>query len=181
MSSYSSSRYYSSTTSSSTSSSSTCSSKASPPSHPIAIGFTPGGSDALMDIFNSPSSSSISSQASACAFPSWPKSGASLHSPPEHNRNRGSSYISDEDLFGLDSDDLDGSLPFLSEAPAPPRQAHEYADWLNPAAQQQQQQQPVAPVLPALTIRHKARRSPVKKSALRRTPKGMPCIRESAM
>lgn len=122
-------------------------------------------------------SSSISSQASACAFPSWPKKGASLQSPPECNH--GSSYISDEDLFGLDDDDLDGSLPFLSEAPAPPREAHEY-EFLAPVNCRRAAPL-LPPVLPTMSARPKVRRSPVKKSALRRTPKGLPCIRESGI
>ncbi|PSK59386.1 hypothetical protein B9Z65_3710 [Elsinoe australis] len=146
--------------SSSSSSSTSSSSKPSPPSH-ISIGFTPGGSDALLDIFPQTSSTFKSS---ATAFPSWPKSDM-LYSPPE--RSSASSYISDEDLFGLDDNSSD--LPYLSEAPAPPREAHQWA----------MQPQPLPQIaLPKPKVQF--RKSP-KKTISRRTSKALPAIRETSM
>jgi len=100
-----------------------------------------------------------SSRGSSCAYPSWP-TGSSLG-----YRNTPSSFISDADLFGEDFDDED-SCPFLTEAPAPPRQP--------PMAQ-------AFPVLPPLYAQKKPknerRRSSGKKQ--RRTSKPMTPISES--
>ncbi|KAF2226980.1 hypothetical protein BDZ85DRAFT_257062 [Elsinoe ampelina] len=144
--------------SSSSSTSSTSSSDNHSPRY-TSIGFTPNGSDSLLDIFPQTSTS----KASATAFPSWPQS-EMLYSPPERKT---SSYISDEDLFGLDDDSSE--LPYLSEAPAPPREAHHWA--IQPQ-----------PVLPQLAPRPKVhfRKSP-KKTSTRRSSKAMPAIRESSM
>ncbi|KAF4554789.1 Hypothetical protein D9617_3g018570 [Elsinoe fawcettii] len=150
----------SSYSSSSSSSSTSSSDNHSPPSH-ISIGFTPGGSDSLLDIFPQ---TSTSFKSSATAFPSWPKS-EMLYSPPDRSA---SSYISDEDLFGLD--DNSSELPYLSEAPAPPRESSQWAI---------QPQQP----LPNLALpRPKVhfRKSP-KKTTSHRSSKAMPVIRESSM
>ncbi|GAB7343109.1 hypothetical protein MBLNU457_1186t1 [Dothideomycetes sp. NU457] len=108
--------YSSSSTSTISSNSQTASSE---PTHPIQIGFTPAGSDALLDIFHA--SEPLSASANACAYPSWPKSDT-LFAPSR----RGASYISDEDLFA-DFDDLSISneAPYLSEPPSPPRQLQE--------------------------------------------------------
>ncbi|PNS18330.1 Glucoamylase [Sphaceloma murrayae] len=152
---------YSSTTSSSSTSSST---KHSPRTHAISIGFTPGGSDALLDIF--PQASSTFHQSSATAFPSWPKH-ESLYSPPD--RHSASSYISDEDLFGLEEDSSE--LPYLSEAPAPPREAHQ---WLMPAPQPMPQL-----ALPKPKVHFK--KSPKKTSTSRRASKALPVIRETTL
>lgn len=92
----------------------------SPPTHPIQIGFTPRGSDALLEIFGA-SSTSISS--STCAFPSWPTSG-SLGSSSKGSR--GGAYLSDEELFGNYCDDRSNDLGVLSEAPEPPRGPQEW-------------------------------------------------------
>ncbi|KAF2202170.1 hypothetical protein GQ43DRAFT_471153 [Delitschia confertaspora ATCC 74209] len=60
--------------------------------------------------------SSISSRGSSCAYPSWP-SGHSLG----YGNSSPSSFISDEDLFPEELDDLHCG-PLLQEPPAPPRQ-----------------------------------------------------------
>jgi len=145
---------YSSSTSSTTSLKSQTPS--SEPTHPIQIGFTPAGSDALLDIFHA--SEPLSASASACAFPSWPKSDT-LFAPSR----RGASYISDEDLFG-DFDDLSISneAPYLSEPPTPPRQQQEFL------------RRPAQP-LPS-TAKPKARRGSKK---VRRVSKPMTPIPES--
>ncbi|KAF2461159.1 hypothetical protein BDY21DRAFT_361145 [Lineolata rhizophorae] len=70
-----------------------------------------------------PSSSASSSMGMACAFPSWP-TGTSLGPSFGHNAPNSppSSYLSDADLWDLDLDSAQGGeMPFLSEAPAPPR------------------------------------------------------------
>lgn len=101
---------------------------------------------------------SNSSRGSTCAYPSWP-TGTSLG-----YRNAPSSFISDADLFGDFSDEE--SCPYLTEAPAPPRQP--------PMAQ-------AFPVLPPLYAQKKPkserRRSSGKKQ--RRTSKPMTPISES--
>ncbi|TKA63897.1 hypothetical protein B0A49_11540 [Cryomyces minteri] len=90
-----------------------------PSSQPMQIGFTPSGTDALLDIF--PRHSSSTTVSPLCAFPSWP-TGTSLYSM----RGSGpSAFISDEDLFLddlLDEDEVKHA-PYLREAPAPPRPA----------------------------------------------------------
>lgn len=100
-----------------------------------------------------------SSRGASCAYPSWP-TGSSLG-----YRSTPSSFISDADLFGDDFDE-DDSCPYLTEAPAPPRQP--------PMAQ-------AFPVLPPLYAQKKPkserRRSSGKKQ--RRTSKPMTPISES--
>ena len=128
----------------------------SPPTHPIQIGFTPSGSDALMDICGGHTSSSISS--STCAFPSWPTRSSSLETS---HGSRASSYLSDEDLFGdyskIDCDRV------MNEAPNPPRTTDE---WL------------ARPLLPLVASgRSKPRRSNKKQV---RFDKNMSSIKENA-
>ena len=85
----------------------------------------------------------------------------------------GSAYISDEDLFALD--DVDGSLPFLAEAPPPPREASDYAsDFLVP------EKQPSFQPLPALGRPKSMPARKQRKSSLKRN-KGLSCVREAAM
>ncbi|KAF2131637.1 hypothetical protein P153DRAFT_394952 [Dothidotthia symphoricarpi CBS 119687] len=91
-------------------------SPSSSPSKSFPISISPrtmaSPSESIFSIY---SFESNSSRGASCAFPSWPKS-ASLgyRSPP-------SSFLSDADLFGEDFDD-ELAIPFLQEAPAPPRQ-----------------------------------------------------------
>ncbi|KAJ9632425.1 hypothetical protein H2203_000830 [Taxawa tesnikishii (nom. ined.)] len=115
------------------------------PSQPIQIGFTPSGTDALLDIF--PSAPSTSSYASQCAFPSWP-SGSRLFSS-QQRMNIPNSYISDEDLFGDLSTPGDDHAPYLTEAPEPPRPAEA---WL------------AEPLLPLIASERPRRRSSKKET-----------------
>lgn len=92
------------------------SSPGSSPSKSIPISILPSRmASPTGSLYSISSVESNSSRGSSCAYPSWP-SGTSLG-----YRNTPSSFISDADLFGEDFDD-DASYPFLTEAPAPPRQ-----------------------------------------------------------
>ncbi|KAL5114671.1 hypothetical protein ACEQ8H_007465 [Pleosporales sp. CAS-2024a] len=136
------------------------SSPGSSPSKSLPISISPTRMASPVGSFCSVLSvESASSRGSSCAYPSWP-TGTSLG-----YRNAPTSFISDEDLFGGDLDD-DFSCPFLTEAPAPPRQY--------PIARP-------APVLPPLYAHKKPkseRRSSSSKKQ-RRTSKPMTPISES--
>ncbi|QRC99763.1 hypothetical protein JI435_067050, partial [Parastagonospora nodorum SN15] len=136
------------------------SSPGSSPSKSIPISISPSRMASPTGSFCSVYSvESSSSRGASCAYPSWP-TGTSLG-----YRNAPTSFISDEDLFGGDFDD-DFACPYLTEAPAPPRQP--------PMAQ-------AFPVLPPLYAQKKPkserRRSSGKKQ--RRTSKPMTPISES--
>ncbi|KAF2029374.1 hypothetical protein EK21DRAFT_89791 [Setomelanomma holmii] len=132
----------------------------SSPSKSIPISISPSTmASPTGSLYSNYSVESDSSRGSSCAYPSWP-TGSSLG-----YRSTPSSFISDADLFGEDFDDED-SCPFLTEAPAPPRQP--------PMAQ-------AFPILPPLYAQKKPkserRRSSGKKQ--RRTSKPMTPISES--
>jgi len=136
------------------------SSPGSSPSKSIPISISPSRmASPTASLYSTYAVDCNSSRGSSCAYPSWP-SGTSLG-----YRSTPSSFISDADLFGEDFDDED-ACPFLTEAPAPPRQP--------PMAQ-------AFPVLPPLYAQKKAkserRRSSGKKQ--RRTSKPMTPISES--
>ncbi|KAF2761776.1 hypothetical protein EJ05DRAFT_496673 [Pseudovirgaria hyperparasitica] len=88
------------------------------PSQPISIGrMQSSPTSSFVSIpqsgtFGSP----LSRRTSACAYPSWPQSESLGNAPGSFRSSAPSSFISDEDLFGFDDE-----TPFLSEAPAPPR------------------------------------------------------------
>lgn len=76
-----------------------------------------------MDSIRSTSSQSNGSttKGSSCAYPSWP-TGDSLQCAFGGYSNP-SSYISDADLFGGDDfEDAAYQVPYLNQAPSPPRQ-----------------------------------------------------------
>lgn len=127
-------------------SSSRCSTPTTSPSssaRPIQIGFTPSGTDALLEIFPS---STTSSRYSTCAYPCWP-SGSAL--TKNTTTRRPSAFISDDDLFGIDD------APHMKEAPPAPRPAQIWAT--------QARAQPLLPPLPSKSRRrsssHKERKS----------------------
>ena len=103
----------------STSSKSTSTSPSTSPSsaRSIQIGFTPSGTDALLDIFPSASSSQSAQYSTCTAYPSWP-SGSALK---KATSRRPSAYLSDEDLFG------DDDVPYMSDPPPEPRSAQVWA------------------------------------------------------
>jgi hypothetical protein len=90
------------------------SSPGSSPSKSIPISISPNRmASPTSSLYSNYALECNSSRGSSCAYPSWP-SGSSLG-----YRNTPSSFISDADLFGEDEQD---SSPYLTEAPAPPRQ-----------------------------------------------------------
>lgn len=91
------------------------SSPGSSPSKSITISISPSRmASPSCSLYSAYSLESTSSRGSSCAYPSWP-TGSSLG-----YRSTPSSFISDADLFGEDFDDEE--FPYLTEAPAPPRQ-----------------------------------------------------------
>jgi hypothetical protein len=125
---------------------------------PISIRTMASSSSSLYS--NSSRDSTVSSQGSTCAYPSWP-TGNSLQ-----YRSCPSSFISDADLFGEDCDD-DFTAPLLQEAPAPPR--------VPPMAQ-------AFPILPPLYVQEKPKKQERRRSSgrkQRRSSKPMTPIAES--